>query len=623
MRGMARIVGVAALLGAFANAGCSSDEGAGGPATDVSTTDLKCGLHEVGQVDGACAPVGPADPAPESANAFTRSVDGWGISAKVGQACTGDSMALIGEPECVPVHDCSAPFPPANAEVIVSTKSTDPRAVATIEEALTKVSRGGVIAIDSGRWNSQSPKLDVTLVGRCARDTFVGNGKNNALFVNGANVTIRGVTLTSLASPIAVSKGSITAENVIIRDFKVGIGTSGAGAKATIRHSIIQGLGAKEESMGALVARGSALVIESSELRDVSSGILTSDAKSRTELKRVVVSTASAAATSTGVNASAGGHVQVDESVIRSKGTRLVAVYDDYGTDESPTAKASAGTMAIRSSVLEQIGAELKDVAAVDVKSLGADLELTDVTLRHQTPVGILVSEGAVRSTRLAILGEQAAAETRAGIMAVKGAKVEAESLAIPWAQGLGIAIGEGSDLDLRKSLIANVSDRGDGGQEAVLVTGASASIADSELANNERNGIVAIGESNVAVSRALIHGTHVPSEPFSGAGPTTNNDFGALVLHSTMTFDGCVFAKNGEGIVAAGSQVLVRSTTFKAHRVALHAADGMTFADDRSELMPNAFAIAACKFGDNAARTSSAALPDLSVAPTRAPKAK
>ncbi len=602
--------------------GCASETTrSGGPASDVSTTDLKCGLHEVAQTTGGCISVGPADPPAESRAAFTRSVDGWGIGATFGQACTGDKMALLGEPECVPVDDCSAPFPPADAEVIVSTKSTDPRAVATIEAALAKVSRGGVIAIDSGRWNSQTVTIDVSLVGRCARDTFVGNGKNNALFVNGANVKVRSVTLTSLASPLAMQRGTIIAEGIIIKDFKVGIGLSGAGSKATVRHSIIEGLGGKEESMGALIARGSQLVLESSEIREVSSGVLTSDAKSRTELKRVVVSTLDASSKATGLNASAGGHVQADESVIRSKGTRLVAVYDDVGTDESASAKSSAGTIAIRSSVLEQIGAEMKDAPAIDVRSLGADLELTDVTLRHQTPIGILVSDGSVRMNRVAILGEVAPAEIRSALMAAKGAKIEAEGLAVPWAQGVAIAVGDGSDLDLRKSLLAHVSDRGQGGQEALVVSSASASVADCEIAHNERTGIVAIGESNVAVKRTLIHDTHAPETPSPDSGRPSNADFGAVVLHSTMTFEGCFFERNGEGIVAAGSQVLVQSTTFRGHRVALHAADGMTVVDDKSELTPNAIAVTSCNFGDNASRTSTAAIPELNMPLPRTPK--
>src|SRR5207253_952104 len=115
------------------------------------------------------------------------------------------------EAECVPVDDCSKAFPPADAEVVVSTKTTGAHVVTTLEAAIARVSRGGIIAIDSGAYVSSSVTTDVTLVGRCARDTILGDGKHNALYVNGGHVVVQSVTLSSAASPIAVAAGSVDA----------------------------------------------------------------------------------------------------------------------------------------------------------------------------------------------------------------------------------------------------------------------------------------------------------------------------------------------------------------------------------------------------------------------------
>src|SRR5947209_3750430 len=96
------------------------------PTSDVDPTKAACGLRAATLADGSCMPVGPADPAPESAAAFVRSVDGWGIDAKRADAnnCGASEMAVLGESACVPVDDCSRAFPPPEAEVVVSTKMT-------------------------------------------------------------------------------------------------------------------------------------------------------------------------------------------------------------------------------------------------------------------------------------------------------------------------------------------------------------------------------------------------------------------------------------------------------------------------------------------------------------------
>jgi hypothetical protein len=206
---------------------------------------------------------------------------------------------------------------------------------------------------------------------------------------------------------------------------------------------------------------------------------------------------------------------------------------------------------------------------------------------------------------RTAILGEAAVVKQRAAFAVLKGGTVDAESIAVPWAQGLALTVGDGASLDLRRSLLARVADRGyTGGMEAVLVSGGTAQLTDCELADHEREGIVVIGGGTVAALRTFVHGSH---------GVDASDVFGALALHGTLSVDGCIFEDDGEAIVAAGSSVTAHATAFRRHTIALRAMDGMSVLEDTTAATDNAIAVSACTFAGNGARTSLASLPELS----------
>jgi hypothetical protein len=564
-----------------------------------------CGLRAANLADGSCVAVGPADPTPESAAAFVRSVDGWGITAKRGDAghCSAGEMALLGEDKCVPVDDCSRAFPPTNADVVVSTKMTGANVVATLAEAMNRAHPGSVVAIDSGTYLSLSVTTNVTLVGRCARDTVVGDGEHNALYVNGGHITVSGVTLSSSASPIAVASGTVDADSVIVQRANVGVAAVGKGAKLNLRHSLIVGLGTNE-SLGAMAGGGGTVALEDVEIRSATNGVLATDPGSKLTVKRGVVNVVDGGAKSSGIEASAQGHVELDDTLVHSESARLAAVHDDVGTSASAT--ASSGTMVIRTSVLEQAGVELKDAPAVDVEGQGGDMTLTDVTLRHQALIGILVSTATLHMSRVAILGEKAAVQNRSAFSVAKGAAVVADSIAIPWAQGAAVMVDTKADLDLQKSLIANNVARGSG-QSAILVSEATASISDCELADNERSGVIAISGSTIAGRNAFIHGSHAPEDSTDKGGV-----FGVIALHTTATFENCAFENNVEAIAAAGGSVAVTGTSIKTHKVGLRAMDGMAIVENTSDLTPNAIAIAQCTFENDDQRTSLETLPEL-----------
>jgi len=608
---------LAALIAAAI--GCSAEVKEGAPTTDVARALPVCGARQVVMTDGSCADVGPADPGPEASRLFARSADGWGLSPSAAEGCTGSEMAVLGEASCVAVDPCDRPFPPPDADVVVTTRGAgSPGSVgsggsapvaASLQEALDSVKPGGVVAVDSGKWGSNTVRGDVTIVGRCAKDTIIGNGKNNALFVNAAagRVVVRNVTLIGSSSPIAVQRGTLEAERVILRGSHVAVGAVGKGVKVTVRRSLVEGLGSKDESMGVMVGQGASVAVEESEFRNVSSGAMASDAGSRLALSRSIVSVVAGPAAQSGLAANSGGAIDVSESVIRSRGVRLVAVHADAGTTGGAP---SSGTVVVRSSVLDTTGAEAQTAVPVVVAD-GGRVELGDVTLRHQSPTGILVGPGALKIERTAILGHEAPAPLRAAIM-MTGGKLEATGLAVPWAQGIGLSLG-GADTsaDVKSSLVANVIGR-DEAQEAFLATeDATLTIADSEIAGVEGHGIVAIGGSKIAAARTYIHG----NKPAPGYRSSA-----LLALNASATLEGSVLEKNGEGVIAAGGAVSLASTSISGHAVALRAMDGMKVVEGAAGLVERTLSIGpGCTFSGNAARVSLEALPELN-APIKLP---
>jgi hypothetical protein len=591
-------VRLVALLLSLASCGTSSGGPSGAPALpDPSRT--ACGPAYAARVDGTCSAVGPAAPAPDAGAAFALAPDGWGYEALAGHACAGDQFAVLGQASCVPVDDCSAPFPPSDATFVVSQTITGANVMATLDQALSRTPPGGVVALDAGSYPSLSITSSVTLVGRCASTTTVGDGVHNAVYVNGPKVTLRSLTLSSASSPIAVALGSVHADRVILRNANVSIGVVGQGASVTLTSSLVVGLSA--DSLGGMAAQGGQLDVESSEIRAVTEGLLATDPGSKVEVRGSVVSVVDSA-TSSGLEASGHGTLQADGVLVRSTASRLAAAHGDAGT---LGATPGPGTMTINASVLEQQGAELTDAPAVYMGS-GSQLTMTDTTLRHQSLIGLMADSGKATFTRISVLGSTATNQLRTALYVGPGATADVNALAVPWAQGVGVMVDSGAQLALTGSLVANVVRR-DQGEEAILVSGGQATVTACELANNQQNGIVAIGGATVSVESSLVHDSaSADGSPFAGA----------LILHSSAVFDGSFFARNGEGIDAAGSAVVATSTVFLSHHIALRAMDGMELLPGTSDLADGAIAYDGCQFVDDDSETSTDTLPDLNAPP-------
>jgi hypothetical protein len=550
-------------------------------------------------MDGSCAPVGPN--APALADAFATTSEGWGFTAIAGSSCTNGEMPQLGVASCAAVDPCSAPFPPAGVAAVVSTTMTGEHVFATIDDAVPAVHSGESIALDEGTYPSLSYSFSgsITFIGRCAKTTIIGDGTHNALYVHGdTDIHVSNVTLSSSSSPIAVASGQVEADNVIVQNANVAIAAIGTSASITFHNSLIVGLGS--DSLGGMAGEGGKITVTDSAIRGVTIGLLSTDSGSKIDVQRSVIDVVDSD-TSSGIEATAKATLTAENVLVRSTAARLVAVYSEDGlTGTTP----SPGTMTITSSVLEQVGAELTDATAVDVSGGGA-LTLTDVTLRHQSPIGINVDDGKVTIERVAILGETTTAPSRYAIDVGPGT-VTADALAIPWAQGVGVIVGQGADFSMTSSLIEGVVARDPNGQEAILVSQGQAEIASSEIANNEQIGIVAIGGATVTITDTLIH-DNLASDGSSA--------YGAVILHSSASIQGGVFARNDEGI-AAGSGVVIIGTDFFTHQIALRAMAGMQLAQGSSDLAENTLSYDTCQFWNDGSETSTDTLASLDAAP-------
>ena len=115
------VLGLLSIASAASGFGCSSTETVVVHAdqTPVAAGVLdSCAAGTMISLDGtSCAPVGVTTSG--LAAGFEMNEDGWGFHAvRPAKQCAGATRTVLGETACVPIDDCNAAFPPANATVV-------------------------------------------------------------------------------------------------------------------------------------------------------------------------------------------------------------------------------------------------------------------------------------------------------------------------------------------------------------------------------------------------------------------------------------------------------------------------------------------------------------------------
>lgn len=192
-----------------------------------------------------CTPVGATCP-----QGFVKDPSGFGcLEAHAGAACTGASRESPTSAGCVPIGDCAAPFPPADATFFVdaSFTTTDATHFKTIAAAAHRARAGAVIAVEAGTYAEPivDPIDSVTVVGRCAEQVkLTGTGGNQVgLYVVVPGLVVRGITVSGHVVGVFAASGDLTLEDSVVEgNFSAGVfardGSSLTVRRSRLRHEV-------------------------------------------------------------------------------------------------------------------------------------------------------------------------------------------------------------------------------------------------------------------------------------------------------------------------------------------------------------------------------------------------
>jgi len=278
--------------------GFDPDPSGWGCATRLSSEPCPPGTRRVlGQRD--CGPVGWSS-CPEG---FAASASGWGCRPVVAADCGGASRAHLGSEVCVPVGDCAAAFPPAEATLFVDDSYLDAQLDGThfrsIQAAIDHAPVGAFVAIEAGHY-SESLLLTkaVMLVGRCPEQVVVEGAKTApGVRVSGSTVgsRVRGVTLAGHKVGAWVDSGAtlILSDSILEANDQAGLFVTGTGSRAVVQRVVIRDtvMNANGEWGGAAFATSGARVelTDAALLRSNTAGLIANGEGASVTATRLVV----------------------------------------------------------------------------------------------------------------------------------------------------------------------------------------------------------------------------------------------------------------------------------------------------------------------------------------------
>lgn len=520
-----------------------------------------------------CVPVGPK----ACADGFEKDATGWGCRAIVAEAtCDAPMRAKLGSRECVPVDDCTAPFPPPGATLV-----TQGGAV-TLATALNAAPRGATIAIDTGSYDlSFVATRDVKVVGRCASKVTLRAIKQSVFTVGeGATLDLRSV---SLAAPgdygvYAILDGHATLTKVIITGSQFGVGSSRASTVRVVSSLIVGGgkYPAGEHAAGASI-HGAELTFEDSDIHGFSSAVGVYHAKSKLSLVRSVVAYEGQATVANLAFAGVGGTLEVKESLLRAPRTGVLDVNDAavVGGGETPADKGATATVV--ASELSQVGAAAPSDYFVLVHDAGrASFEGTTFIHASDAAIRVLGATSSAAVTSSVFRVADVAGMDHAAVHIFKGAAVEISDTALiaPVQYGV-VTLGLGSRLSFVRSLISGTARRptsGDGKSVGValalsVVEGAEATVSASTILASEQYGIHTGLGGTVTANDVLVDAT---------AKPETGEGSAAIIVDATARIAAlrCVIRGSADAaFVFRGGGSVVGESTLVGNAVVLRLA--------------------------------------------------
>jgi hypothetical protein len=500
--------------------------------------------------------------------------------------------ATLGQTSCVAVDDCTAPFPPAGADVVVS-KAAPPPAVSTIAEALAKVPAHGTIAIDAGTYvESITLTQDVHLVGRCAGKVIVSASGLRGVYASGYfSADLRSLTIDGGTGGVVAGASKIGLDHVILLNNEIAV-LAGYGGQITMSSSLIDGGGQANDATsgnGAVVVMsGSLATLDDVEVRNFSPAFVSYDKGSKLTVTRSLASYLGPAATSQLMSAWTGSSLVVRESAVSTREAGLLSVGASFPGVSGPPANVE-----FVSSELAQTGYNRTDVL-MGVGG-GASATLDDTTIHHQAYFGLFVSgPGSTAKVKGSVIrGEPTFDVVRTAVQVGMGASAELDDTAIVSAIQAGLVAGDsGSSLTLERVLVRGTSFVGPGPNSRLMGSGialgvgsqAKLTLADTSLVENQQFGLY-VGTGTVAEVTGLLVDATIAA-PVSGAGIAVESG-GQLAL------TGGVLRNSAESAVAcAAGGVVVGASQFVGNKVALAVDSKLVLESSDAPAMPSASTI-------------------------------
>ena len=606
---MRRLASLLCLLAAPTACGGAEDPSGTGATSGTECVGPECTepLHEcsagfAAQPEAGCAPILPATECPAGTRPAIGSADcspvgwtdcppgfethpsGWGCTARVPPtACKGATRDAVGSEECVPIGDCSAPFPPADADHFVRADyleaELDGTHFRTIQEALDAAPAGAVIAVDEGTYlESLFVNDPVSLIGRCA-EKVVLQSADNGIGVQASTdgeVTLRGLTIAGHLIGVLADGSSLTLEDSLLTANRwVGAVAVGGASSLTMRRSVVRDMVRTDDGPTHSVAVGLGAQAELAETAIVNSpyaALVIDDQKAAVSVVDTVIRDshpepegAWAGRGGFGALVTHGASVDIDRSVL----------LDNHATGIGVTSADKSGnisTARVRRTIVRAQkyddyeaarGLEVADGARMDVEdSMVSECPETQVIV--EGPGSVLHAE------RLTLRTDVPEGEPQhgMGVVATEGGRVELGSSAVVETRIFGLLVQLEAEIVADASLVAmtmsaiGANDFGDQpyGLAAAVLPGAHLTLTSSSLVHNRSMGVFVRGEgASASLTGTLVDDTLPGDDGAFGRGINVQDGARLDVISSA------VLRSHDTGIIAFGSQFVLTDSVVAA----------------------------------------------------------
>lgn len=526
--------------------------------------------------------------------------------------CTGATRAALGQSACVPIGDCNAAFPPANATHFVdATGVVDATHFRTIVAALAAAPDDAVIAIFPGAYQQTLvPMKPVKLVGKCAdRVTLIGNP---AIDLQRTRVEVEGVTIRdSILGARVEQGGSLTLRHVVLdENQRSGLQAIDRGTRVVLEDVVVRGTGPDPATstfgQGVAAGNGASVSLTDVELtRNGETALFLNNASTTATVTNVVISETKPRASNGrlgwGVAAQTGASFTATRLVVQdSRGVgilvaqggstatltdtlvrRVAASTDAMGAPFGFGVSAQAATVTWNGGGVEDVVGGLVDVQGAAGSITLRDVSASGVRTGAAPRFGFEARSGSKLSVTRSVLSDAASS----GFVSFDRSQVTLDHVAVTGVAGIGVraqggdVIGsfvdvhghteagvlasQGASLTLTGCVLGGASPTGaDGG----LGVGASA----SERGLLELSGCLLVENVTAGLyvrdvgSQATVTNTEVRGTRLDRAGEFGQ---GVIVEHgASVSLEDVSLRANH----TAGLQVQMMSSTLTANRVSV-----------------------------------------------------